>query len=136
MEVRPIPGGVKLFGFYLGAAGLIPALALGILVPWAGGLFWLAWLGITYLAARFGMATIRVQVTTRQLVAQGGTIFPWEVSLPLEEGVGYHLISTPLMRVMGCCLLQVTTPGGGILLPALARLDAQALVRLAGRREG
>lgn len=135
MEVTPIPGGVVVFGFYLGAVGLVPALALGALVPLAGLVFWLAWLGITFLAARFGMATIRIHITPRQLVARGGTIFPWEVCLPMDTGVRLYRISTPVMRVLGCCLVRVTTPSGGVWLPAITQMDALAIARLVGGEE-
>lgn len=135
MDVAPIPGGVRLFALYLGVLGLIPALALGMLTPGAGLLFWAAWLGITLIVARFGMAAIRIRITPRQLVARGGTIFPWEICLPLEEGVRLYRISTPLMRVLGCCLVRVTTPSGGVWLPAITQTDAQSIARFLGREQ-
>ena len=133
MEVTPIPGGVILFGGYLAVLGLIPALALGVLSPWPGLVFWLAWLGLTVLASRYGMATIRIHITEQQLVARGGTIFPWEVCLPMDQGARLYRMSTPLMRVLGCCLVRVTTPSGGVWLPAITQMDARAIARLVGR---
>ena len=133
MEVTPIPGGVILFVGYLAVLGLIPALALGVLSPWPGLVFWLAWLGLTVLASRYGMATIRIHITEQQLVARGGTIFPWEVCLPMDQGARLYRMSTPLMRVLGCCLVRVTTPSGGVWLPAITQMDARAIARLVGR---
>lgn len=133
MEVTPIPGGVILFGGYLAVLGLIPALALGVLSPWPGLVFWLAWLGLTVLASRYGMATIRIHITEQQLVARGGTIFPWEICLPMDQGARLYRMSTPLMRVLGCCLVRVTTPSGGVWLPAITQMDVRAIARLVGR---
>lgn len=66
-------------------------------------------------------------LTRRELVVQAGIAIPVTQQLPRRAVTGVLALRTPLLRMAGCSLLIVRSPGVQLFLPGVPAPHAQAL---------
>lgn len=131
MEIRLLPAGGRVAGFWLGLAGAALGGLLALFALATALVFWGLWGALCLWFVWGWCPTARLCRRGEALVFEAGRFFPLTVCLPLPTVSGFASVSSPLMRQAGCCLLLVFSSSGlALALPGVAQKDADALERL------
>ena len=132
-EIRLSPAGARAAGVWLAGAGAALGGGLALFSPAGAGAFLGAW-GLLCLGFVWGWCpTARLLCRGGGLLFTAGRVFPLSLRLPLASVSGFAVVSSPLMRRAGCCLLAVFAAGGPVLvLPGVPREAAARLAALLG----
>ena len=132
-EFRLSPAGARAAGDWLAGAGAALGGGLAPFAPAGAAVFLGAW-GLLCLWFVWGWCpTARLRWQGGALVFAAGRVFPLVLRLPPGAVTGFAVLSSPLMRRAGCCLLAVFAAGGPVLvLPGVPREAAARLAALLG----
>lgn len=111
---------------------LVPGAAAAPFIFWqsvgAGLVFAALWLGLClgWLPAR--CESFEGSVTLGEVRVSSGLLFKSSRRIPTRWVSATARISTPLLRLCGCCVLVLSTSGTLLVLPGISNADADSLL--------
>ncbi len=89
-------------------------------------LLWCAVLGLLYIRA----CSFAAVLGANTLTLYAGMVLPVRRVVPRRAVTGVFQLRTPLLRLAGCSVLVVSTPGAQLLLPAISAAQAGLLAHI------
>lgn len=115
---------------------LVPGAVLAPFLFWQspllGGLFCLFWLAACLWALPRRLFSLSGTANLGEVRITAGVLFKSSRRLLTHRVSAVSRLTTPLLRLCGCCVLVLVTSGALVVLPGLANEDADRLAALLG----
>ena len=132
ISFRLKPAGVRVVCLW----ALAPGAALAPFLFWqsalAGGLFCAFWLAVCLWALPCRLSSLCGTANLGEVRVSAGVLFKSSRRLLTHRVGAMNRLTTPLLRLCGCCVLVLVTSGALVVLPGLADEDADRLAALLG----